>query len=148
MRQSSATNIQSKRPSKRSPKHRWKKDAPKVQISAPFPTGASKIAVPPVSIQARAMAALLVRARCGERTRARVNDRPLRLLKMRACAWCRMSVHGVIPEGSEPICGASQSARPSGVAHRSSHASTAVAVICASPPVGGCARAVIISAKR
>jgi hypothetical protein len=29
-------------------------------------------------------------------------------------------------------CGTSQSSRPSGVAHRSSHASTAVAAICAS----------------
>jgi hypothetical protein len=33
------------------------------------------------------------------------------------------------------VCGTSQSARPSGVAHRSSHASTAVAAICASSTV-------------
>ena len=36
--------------------------------------------------------------------------------------------------GTTAGCGTSQSARPSGVIHRSSHASTAVAAICASAP--------------
>jgi hypothetical protein len=40
--------------------------------------------------------------------------------------------------------GTGQSARPSGVAHRSSHASTAVAGICASRPLVGYAPAAFI----
>jgi hypothetical protein len=51
-------------------------------------------------------------------------------------AWNKDPVFGVSTgtRAATAGCGISQSARPSGLAHRSSHASTAVAAICASPP--------------